>query len=172
MVRKLTEENFSKSYISTIGVDFAIHMIYDGTHVSKLQLWDTAGQEKFRVITKSYYRCCQGVIMMFDLNNRKSFDNLEYWMEQIKINTLEQPHILLIGNKNDLESKVTSKEIDDFCCKYNLLYYQISVFKISNNDLEKIFEEFTICLKKRNRLNSEEQLKIVPVRINKKCCFF
>ena len=172
LVKKLTEEEFCKSYISTIGVDFSIHMVFDGMHSSKLQIWDTAGQEKFRVITKSYYRCCQGAIIMFDLNNRKSFDNLEYWMEQININTTEKPYILLIGNKSDLESKVNQKEIDEFCEKYNLKYYKISIYKMHVTELEEIFQDFTIDLKRKTTLNNEEKLKIVPVKSNKNCCFF
>ena len=109
---------------------------------------------------------------MFDLNNRKSFDNLEYWMNQIKINTIQKPYILLIGNKNDLESKVKIKEINEFCKKYNLDYLEISVYKMPVKDLEIIFENFAIKLKQNSILNNEEQLKIVPVRVNKKCCFF
>lgn len=172
MVRKLTDDEFSKSYVSTIGVDFSIYMAFDGMHTTKLQIWDTAGQEKFRIITKSYYRCCQGAIIMFDLNNRESFDNLEYWMNQININTTEKPHILLIGNKSDLESKVKQKEINDFCKKYNLKYHQTSIYKMNMTELEEIFKDFAIDLKEKTTLNNEEQLKIVPVKSNKNCCFF
>jgi len=92
---------------STIGVEFisSIVKLKDGTDV-KLMLWDTAGQERYRAITKSYYKGIIGAFIFFDLTNKKSFDNIKYWYEQIKDELDKSNGVLyIIGNKLDLVDK-------------------------------------------------------------------
>lgn len=121
---------------STIGIDFFTQDIHvDGLGV-RLQLWDTAGQEKYHCITDSYYKAQAGVILMFDLSNLESFNNLEYYMSKIEKykHSSILPVIYLIGNKNDKTHIVKKEQIDFFVEKYNLTYFETSLL----NDCENI----------------------------------
>lgn len=167
---KLVNDDFTKSYVSTIGVDFLVHLVDDGLHTSKLQIWDTAGQERFRAITNFYYKKSQGVIMVFDLNKKATFDSLDYWLKQVKQNIVEPPFIILIGNKKDLPRKVSAKDIKYFCKINNIQYYEISLVTIKKKDLDKIIKDFVLGLKSNNISNKEEALKLIPVKKDI-CCF-
>ncbi|CAA9993361.1 unnamed protein product [Nesidiocoris tenuis] len=98
----LTDDTYSESYISTIGVDF----------------WDTAGQERFRTITSSYYRGAHGIIVVYDCTDQESFSNLKQWLEEIDRYACDSVNKLLVGNKSDLTTKkvvdyATAKEYAD-----------------------------------------------------------
>lgn len=99
------DDTYTESYISTIGVDFKIRTIdLDGKTV-KLQIWDTAGQERFRTITSSYYRGAHGIIIVYDISDRESFDNVKQWLSEIDRYACENVNKLLVGNKCDMDSK-------------------------------------------------------------------
>lgn len=102
---RFSDDTYTESYISTIGVDFKIRTIeVDGKSV-KLQIWDTAGQERFRTITSSYYRGAHGIIVVYDITDNASFVNVKQWLQEIDRYACECVNKLLIGNKCDLESK-------------------------------------------------------------------
>jgi len=83
---RFSDDTFSGSYITTIGVDFKIRTVdIEGMRV-KLQIWDTAGQERFRTITSTYYRGTHGVIVVYDVTNGDSFANVRRWLEEIQNN--------------------------------------------------------------------------------------
>jgi len=102
---RFSDDTYSESYISTIGVDFKIRTIdIDGKSV-KLQIWDTAGQERFRTITSSYYRGAHGIIIVYDVTDKESFQNVKHWLQEIDKYANEGVMKLLVGNKSDLQSK-------------------------------------------------------------------
>ena len=72
----------------------------------KIQIWDTAGQERYRTLTKSYYKGAAGIILVFDVTDPVSFQNLEYWLRKIKKHADENVEMVLIGNKIDLINDV------------------------------------------------------------------
>ena len=87
ILRMFVEGKFLKNHLATIGIDFKTKNIeVDGTSI-KLNIWDTAGQERFRNITNQYYKGADGIVLVFDLTDRKSFDKTREWMAQIKANT-------------------------------------------------------------------------------------
>eukprot|EP01083_Nonionella_stella_P132767 403687_1 len=102
LLLRFCDESFTQSFITTIGIDFKIKsMDIDGQRV-KLQIWDTAGQERFRTLPSSYYRGAQGVVMVYDVTRRDSFENLEQWLKEVKLyspNNGEGVVKLLVGNK-------------------------------------------------------------------------
>jgi len=105
LLLRYSENNFSDAYISTIGVDFKIKTLHLDDKAVKLQIWDTAGQERFRTITASYYRGAQGIIVVYDVTNQASFDNIRKWLEEISRYAGSNVTRLLVGNKADLVEK-------------------------------------------------------------------
>ncbi|VDD87352.1 unnamed protein product [Enterobius vermicularis] len=112
------------------GVDFRVaHMSVDGNRV-KLAIWDTAGQERFRTLTPSYYRGAQGVICVYDVTNRSTFDHLTHWMVEVDTYSTKSDAVkMLVGNKIDmggLNFKVTREEGLAFAKKHRMLFIEAS----------------------------------------------
>jgi Ras-related protein Rab-18 len=113
MLIRFTDDAFDEHIQSTIGVDFKVKHLELNNKRIKLTVWDTAGQERFRTLTSSYYRGAQGVVMVYDVTRRDSFDNLEQWLKEVKLyspNNGEGVVKLLVGNKIDLADGDSSGE--------------------------------------------------------------
>lgn len=108
---RFSEDAFNSTFISTIGIDFKIRTVeIDGKKI-KLQIWDTAGQERFRTITTAYYRGAMGIMLVYDVTNEKSFENIRNWIRNIEENASADVDKMILGNKCDLqESRVVSTE--------------------------------------------------------------
>ena len=103
---RFTENRFKQQHSITIGVEFGAKSLNIDGHLVKLQIWDTAGQESFKSITRSFYRKADGVFLMYDVTNKASFDHcLENWVHEIRENSPdhEAVAIYLIGNQVDLD---------------------------------------------------------------------
>mmetsp|Transcript_16416 Transcript_16416/g.25052 ORF Transcript_16416/g.25052 Transcript_16416/m.25052 type:complete len:206 (-) Transcript_16416:289-906(-) len=111
LLLRYANDSFSPTFITTIGIDFKIKNVdIDGTRV-KLQIWDTAGQERFRTITTSYFRGAQGIILVYDVTDRRSFESIRNWVSQIQQHADVHVNKILVGNKCDmLDEKVVSTE--------------------------------------------------------------
>lgn len=128
IMKRLVENTFSADSQSTIGVEFDSTSIdVDGQNI-KLQIWDTAGQERFRSIAKAYFRNAVGVILVFDITERKTFDDVNMWLNDV--HTLCDPSavVILVGNKSDLSSSrvVTLTEAENFASHHQLTYIETS----------------------------------------------
>ncbi|KAJ1271150.1 hypothetical protein BS78_06G106800 [Paspalum vaginatum] len=99
---RFADDSYVDSYISTIGVDFKIRTIEMDGKTIKLQIWDTAGQERFRTITSSYYRGAHGIIIVYDITDMESFNNVKQWLSEIDRYANDSVCKLLVGNKCDL----------------------------------------------------------------------
>ncbi|XP_078329505.1 ras-related protein Rab-8A-like isoform X2 [Crassostrea virginica] len=108
---RFSEDAFNSTFISTIGIDFKIRTIeLDGKKI-KLQIWDTAGQERFRTITTAYYRGAMGIMLVYDITNEKSFENIRNWIRNIEEHASQDVDKMILGNKCDMNDKrVVSKE--------------------------------------------------------------
>lgn len=143
LLLKLVNGTFDEKHKVTIGVDFkAKHVLVDDK-ILKLKIWDTAGQERFRSVIRSYYHGTNGIVLVFDLTDRDSFNNLHNWMNDINDLIIENTSIILIGNKCDLTSykTISQNEINDFIKKYNC---NISYFECSSKlgtGIDKAFVE-------------------------------
>ena len=124
----------------------------------KLQIWDTAGQERFKNITASYYRGGNGVLVVYDITDRESFENLNSWLIEIEKNANKNVYKLLIGNKCDLEEKrkVTYQEGKDFAESNGMKFIETSAKTASK--VQEAFELLTNEIIKAN-LNKEKGLE-------------
>jgi len=105
LLLRFSDDSFTPSFITTIGIDFKIRTIeLDGKRI-KLQIWDTAGQERFRTITTAYYRGAMGILLVYDVTDEKSFGNIRIWIRNIEQHATENVNKMLIGNKCDMVDK-------------------------------------------------------------------
>jgi Ras-related protein Rab-2A len=128
LLLQFTDKRFLTDHELTIGVEFGTRMIeIDGKKI-KLQLWDTAGQESFRSITRSYYRGAQGALLVFDITKRQSFAHLQSWLEEVRRQGTDNMTVLVVGNKSDLaaDREVTREEAEAFAEANNLRYIETS----------------------------------------------
>ncbi|CAG8464912.1 5138_t:CDS:2 [Funneliformis caledonium] len=124
LLLRFSDDSFTPSFITTIGIDFKIRTIeLDGKRI-KLQIWDTAGQERFRTITTAYYRGAMGILLVYDVTDERSFKNIRNWFSNIEQHASEGVNKILIGNKCDwVEKKAITKEqgqalADEFGIKF------------------------------------------------------
>jgi small GTP-binding protein len=139
LVSQFVRNSFYTELRATIGVDFATKtMIFEGKSV-KLSIWDTAGQEVYHSITSAYYRGADGVVLMYDISNQKSFNSIPQWLSELRISN---PYvtIILIGNKADLEEerKVSETDGKNYAEKESLLFLETSAK--SSMNVEQSFQ--------------------------------
>lgn len=149
LLLRFADDTYTESYISTIGVDFKIRTIdLDGKSV-KLQIWDTAGQERFRTITSSYYRGAHGIIIVYDVTDQESFNNVKQWLHEIDRYACENVNKLLVGNKSDLTSKkvVSTETAKEFATSLGIDFLETSAKNASN--VELAFTNMATLIKNR-----------------------
>ena len=141
IVRRMCRGDFISNPETTIGVEFMTKLFdIEGNQV-KLQIWDTAGQEKYRSVGKAYYRNAIGVLLVFSLTDHVSFEKLEEWLSDVSQYCHPKAQMILVGNKVDLEDqrKVTRDEIKNFAEEHNLPYIESSA-KTGTNITECFYQ--------------------------------
>jgi small GTP-binding protein len=142
--RRFTYNLFDESNISTIGLSFLFKdLTLNNKKKVKLRLVDTAGQEKYKSLAKSYFKNAEGVLFVFDLNNLESFNNIRDWIKLYEENNKDNKKIVkyLIGNKDDLESEVPKESIDELIKETKFKY--ISTSAKTGNNIEILFKEMS-----------------------------
>jgi len=134
LLLQFTDKRFQPVHDLTIGVEFGSRTIMVDSNQVKLQIWDTAGQEKFRSITRSYYRGAAGALLVYDITRRDTFEHLTTWLEDCRKYSNEKIVIMLIGNKCDLDSKreVTREEGEKFAKDHGILFLETSAKTADN----------------------------------------
>ena len=160
---QFVNNKFHEDTLNTIGVDLKIKNIeYEGL-VYRCQLWDTAGHERFKSITSSYYRGADCAIVVFDLTNQGSFDDLSFWFGEVN-NYTSNILFYLVGNKQDLielrENK--SETIENFIIKHKINNY-IEVSAKQNFNIEQLFINIVSKIhNKRKRLEDKNEEPLLP----------
>ena len=135
LLLRLTEDAFALSTKSTIGVDFKMKLFSDprgkenkSNMEVRLQIWDTAGQEKLRSMSRTYYKEIHGCLLIFDLTNKDSFHDVGYWLEELEQHGNKMEKKVLIGNKSDLECNraISQYEAARFAVENSMEYYECS----------------------------------------------
>ena len=128
LLLQFVDRRFSSVHDLTIGVDFGSRIVDINNEKIKLQIWDTAGQESFRSIARSYYRDAAGCLLVFDVTRKESFNHLEKWLQETRQFANPNIAITIVGNKADLSAKraVKYEEAKNFATEMGLTYVEAS----------------------------------------------
>jgi len=155
LLLRFSDDQFTPSFITTIGIDFKIRTVeLEGKRV-KLQIWDTAGQERFRTITTAYYRGAMGILLVYDVTDAKSFDNIRNWVRNIEQHATESVNRMLVGNKCDFVDRkvVTEEQGQALANEFKMRFYEASAKE--NIHVEEAF--FQLAKDIMKRLMDEQQ---------------
>ncbi|VDL70170.1 unnamed protein product [Nippostrongylus brasiliensis] len=141
LLLRFVDDTFDQTYPSTIGIDFKIRTVNVDGSVIKLQIWDTAGQEKFRTLASSYYRGSHGIFIVFDITNEKTFHNIPYWLNNVERFANSNVIKFLVGNKSDLESmrQISTCDAQNFATEHDMHFLETSAK--SSENVEQAFLE-------------------------------
>ncbi|KAL6574757.1 Ras-related protein RABE1c [Orobanche minor] len=150
LLLRFSDGSFTTSFITTIGIDFKIRTIeLDGKRI-KLQIWDTAGQERFRTITTAYYRGAMGILLVYDVTDESSFNNIRNWIRNIEQHASDNVNKILVGNKADMdESKraVPTSKGQALADEYGIKFFETSAK--TNLNVEEVFFSIAKDIKQR-----------------------
>lgn len=178
IARRYVNDEFDDSLFATIGIDLLKKMVKVGEEDVKLDIWDTAGQERFHSITKSYYRSADGIFLVFDLLDLKSFNCIDRWFEGIKNEVTDNVPIFLIGNKYDQAQEMNDFSIEQFERKAQESNVQFFVTSAkTGHNIENVFYQMAeACIKYARPQDYDSdsiQIDMNPKKSKKKwkkCC--
>ena len=176
------KNQFSQQYKATIGADFLTKDVVKGDTTIQLQIWDTAGTEKYNSMGQSFYRNSEACVLVFDLTVPDTFKNIDSWRNTF-LSSLNPPEpdtypFVLVGNKNDMKDdiKVNNDEIEAYCKEHNNMPYFSTSAKDDIN-LEETFSKVAEMAYERNAKNEDnfvptetKFLKVNKEQKKKKCC--
>ncbi|CAB3410448.1 unnamed protein product [Caenorhabditis bovis] len=165
----------NNNFISTVGIDYRNKVIDLDDKKVKLQIWDTAGQERFRSVTAAYYRDADALLLVYDIGNRTSFENIRSWLAQIKEYGKESVKVTLVANKCDLGSsrKVKSEEGRSLAKAYGIPYIETSA-KTGHN-VDRAFTEIArrlLAAQLGEQYECSAVVDLVSEETEKKCCYY
>ena len=181
IIKRIISNKFTDKMQSTIAIDFSCKTIKFGQNYLKIFLWDTAGQEKFKTIVSNYFNGANGVLLCFDISNRRTFEKLNFWINELKEKlNIDELFMILIGNKKDKENErqISIEESKKFAKENNIPYFEISAK--TNEGIEEMFDYVT---KQCKQIVNEQNFNIftstilfkndINIKVDdkkKKCC--
>jgi small GTP-binding protein len=164
IILRFTKEKYNSNRLATIGVDFKSRIIQLENQRIKVLIWDTAGQERFKNIASQYYNGGDGAILTFDITNRKSYERIIYWLDELKQKkNLDDMGLVLVGNKSDLSDnrEVSFEEAEKFAKDINIKYFETSAEKnIGISDMMKyIVNKCISIIKSKNEEGFRETVQ-------------
>ena len=159
IIGRYVYDEFSTNIAPTIGVDSSLKTIDINGKRVKLQIWDTAGQEKFRVISSAYYKNAVGAVLVYDIAKRESFNKLTFWINELRDNASEHISVILLGNKSDLtgEREVATEEAREFAEKQGYFFMEVSAKENDNDCVSKGFEHLVQTI--LDSMDAENEVK-------------
>ena len=170
------DKSFQDVHLSTIGLDYRLKTITLKNNKNiKLQIWDTAGQDRFRAITKNYYKSANGVLLIYDISNLQTYENVKNWISQIREEANPNVIIYLVGNKIDLPKEKRVVNIEDgvkIAEEFEIKFKEASAK--SGTNVNEIFEELVEQIdEKFSKLEAPKKKKgnqLYTGKKKKKCC--
>ena len=182
LINRFASDKFDTNSKATIGVEFVYKTLKINKEVIKVEVWDTAGQERYRAITSSYYKGAKGAIIVYDITNEDSFNNVESWMNEVTKKGKMDMQFLLVGNKKDLinDRKVTEQKGIDKAKELNMNLFEASALEKTNVNeaFNYLMKEIYLNIRREKNINTNNDEKIgqsgIALNINKKnkkkCC--
>ena len=182
LINRFASDKFDTNSKATIGVEFVYKTLKINKDVIKVEVWDTAGQERYRAITSSYYKGAKGAIIVYDITNEDSFNNVESWMNEVTKKGKTDMQFLLVGNKKDLinDRKVTEQKGIDKAKELNMNLFEASALEKTNVNeaFNYLVKEIYLNIRKEKNINTNNDEKIgqggIALNTNKKkrkkCC--
>ena len=185
IMSKFLKNQFMEESKATIGVEFGSKLFNHEGHKIKAQIWDTAGQEKYKAITGAYYKGSKGALVVYDITQKKTFENIEKWVNDLKAAGDPKITIILIGNKNDLDDKrqVSKDQGEEKARSFGCAFLETSAYSGDNIDkafnlmVKEIYEKFSNDSTGEDELapgSNGEDVKLDKVNDNnikkKSCC--
>ena len=182
LINRFASDKFDTNSKATIGVEFVYKTLKINKEVIKVEVWDTAGQERYRAITSSYYKGAKGAIIVYDITNEDSFNNVESWMNEVTKKGKMDMQFLLVGNKKDLvnDRKVTEQKGIDKAKELNMNLFEASALEKTNVNeaFNYLMKEIYLNIRREKNINTNNDEKIgqsgIALNTNKKnkkkCC--
>ena len=177
---KYLKNQFNENSKTTVGVEFGTKNIIINNKRIKIQIWDTAGQERYRSITSAYYKGAKGALIVYDITRKNTFDNIDKWITDLKLNGDKNICIIILGNKSDLIDKREINKNDGIkkAEMYKTAFLETSA--LNGDNISKAFDELIeqIVINNKNIFQDDNENEIDKgVNLNdeknnnnKKCC--
>ena len=185
IMSKFLKNQFMENSKATVGVEFGSKLFIHENHKIKAQIWDTAGQEKYKAITGAYYKGSKGALVIYDITRKETFANIEKWVNDLKTAGDPKITIIIIGNKSDLADKrqITKEEGEEKAKSFGCAFLETSAFNGENIDkafdimVKEIYEKFSSDTGGDEQIESDtkvEDIKLerdkADINKKKKCC--
>ena len=169
--QRFCDHKVDQNCISTIGVEFKVKNFIYNNKEYQIQLFDTAGQERFKSITEAYYRMGDAFFFIFDLANLDSLNSLNDWINKVK-EVIGNPLYIIIGNKDDLKEQIPKETIDNFKKQYNDIPL-IKTSALKNKNIDEAFKAIIDIVENKPNSQQIEKRHITITKKkdkNKRCC--
>jgi len=165
IITRFMYDTFDSTYQATIGIDFLSKTMYLDDRTVRLQLWDTAGQERFRSLIPSYIRDSSVAVVTYDVTSRKSFENTQKWIDDVRTERGANVIIVLVGNKTDLEEErqVSAEEAEKAAAELEVMWIETSAKNGGN--IKALFRKIAQALPKPSDVDPDAaaSAEMVPV---------
>ncbi len=173
LINRFASDKFDTNSKATIGVEFVYKTLKINKEVIKIEVWDTAGQERYRAITSSYYKGAKGAIIVYDITNEDSFNNVESWMNEVTKKGQRDIQFLLLGNKKDLvnDREVSEEKGIEKARELNMHLFEASALEKTNVNeafnylMREIYMEIRMQ-KNRNFSDNDEKIDQAGIALN------
>ena len=182
LIKRFILNEFSLDSKATVGVEFISKNYNINNKIIKIEIWDTAGQERYKSITSAYYKGAKGAMIVYDVTNQTSFNNIDKWYFEIKEKASKNINLMLIGNKTDLNKVICREDAINKAKSLNIPVMETSANNSSNVKeafYDLIKEMYKSVLKLKEKFEQKENRKEEGIKINieennikkkKKCC--
>ena len=128
ILSRFTEGTFSPNYLATVGLDFFTKDEYFNNKIVRIKIWDTAGQERYKALTQGFFRNAHGILIVYDVTNSETFDNLKYWVQSIHTHLGEKGNVkvIIIENKIELKREIKKEDAQKYAEENGYKYFETS----------------------------------------------
>ena len=182
ILSRFSNGTFNSNYLATVGLDFFNKDEIINNKTVRIKIWDTAGQERYKALTKGFFRNAQGILLVYDVTNAETFENLKYWIQSINTHLgdeKEYVHLVIIGNKIDLNGReITKEDAQKFCNQEGYPYFETSAKTGEGVDnsirylVEEVIKSNSVNYEKPNnniKINKESK-NVKNEESSGKCC--